>query len=87
MVWMRGGLPGPSGPDPGTVGDVVGQLGIPVTVTAIGVVKPPQLQVPAPHLRVVSRREKGKSCPTGPHGQVGVFPHLRAEPLSVVGTL
>lgn len=33
VVRIRGGLPGPSGPDPGTVVDVVEQLRIAVRVT------------------------------------------------------
>jgi hypothetical protein len=51
------GLPGPSGPDPGTV---VRARGV---VQGSGMRAPPQIQQPAPHLRVVSRREIGKKLP------------------------
>jgi hypothetical protein len=68
QVGKLSGLPGPSGPDPGTVVRASDNR------QASGMRIPPQIQQPAPHLRVVSRREMGKSCPTRPDGQGGSFP-------------
>jgi hypothetical protein len=68
QVDKRNGLPGPSGPDPGTVVQDGGDR------QARGMRIPPQIQQPAPHLRVVSRREMGKSYPTRPDRQEGSFP-------------
>ena len=39
-----------------------------------------------PHLRVVSRRERGKKLPYPARSREEAFPYLRAEPLSVSGT-
>lgn len=39
-----------------------------------GMQAPPQLQVPAPHLRVVSRRERGKKLPYPARGREEAFP-------------
>ena len=68
QVGKLSGLPGPSGPDPGTVVRAGGDR------QASGMRIPPQIQQPAPHLRVVSRREMGKSYPTRPDRQEGSCP-------------
>jgi hypothetical protein len=62
----RTGLPGRFAPDPDTVVPGSGQAKSPVSAST-------QSQQPAPHLRVVSRREKGKSCPTRPRGKETAF--------------
>jgi hypothetical protein len=81
---MRCGLPGPSGPDPGTGVDVkVYSLYFGKQSSSLN----PQIQQLAPHLRVVSKREIGKKLPYPAESagwQLSVY--LRAEPLSVSGT-